>query len=80
MSENLLELKNLFVEFKADIGILGGTLTIHAVNGVNLDVKKGEILAVAGESGCGKSTLAKTIIKLETPAGGEIFFENSDML
>ena len=80
MSENLLEIKNLFVEYKADKGILGGTLTIHAVNGVNLDVKKGEILAVAGESGCGKSTLAKTIIKLETPAGGEIFFENSDML
>ena len=80
MSENLLEIKNLFVQYKADKGILGGTLTIHAVNGVNLDVKKGEILAVAGESGCGKSTLAKTIIKLETPAGGEIFFENSDML
>ena len=44
MSENLLEIKNLFVEYKADKGILGGTLTIHAVNGVNLDVKKGEYL------------------------------------
>lgn len=72
--DNLIEIKNLFVEYKTNKGILGGTQIIHAVNGVNLNIKKGEILAVAGESGCGKSTLAKAIIQLEPAKSGEIKF------
>lgn len=80
MSENLVKVNNLFVEYKTNKGLLGGVQTIHAVNGVNLEIKTGEILAVAGESGCGKSTLAKAIIKLETPSGGEILFKGEDML
>lgn len=63
--ENLIEIKDLYVEYKSNKGILGGTQIVHAVNGVSLNIKKGEILAVAGESGCGKSTLAKAIIRLE---------------
>lgn len=80
MVENLVKINNLFVEYKTNKGVFGGSEIIHAVNGVNLDIKKGEILAVAGESGCGKSTLAKTIIKLENPSSGEILFDNDDML
>ena len=72
---NLLEVRDLYVEYKSNKGILGGVQTIHAVNGVSLDVKKGEILAIAGESGCGKSTLAKTIIRLENAKSGGIIFE-----
>ena len=55
MNNCLVEIRDLHVEYKTDKGVLGGTQIIHAVNGVNLEIKKGEILAIAGESGCGKS-------------------------
>ena len=80
MDDCLIEIKNLYVDYKTDKGIFGGVQTIHAVNGVNLKINKGEILAIAGESGCGKSTLAKTIIRLENPIKGEIIFKNNDLL
>ena len=80
MSENLIEIKDLYVEYKSNKGIVGGTEIIHAVNGVNLEIKQGEILALAGESGCGKSTLAKAIIKLENSKSGEINFKNKNIL
>src|SRR5215475_658037 len=44
----------------------------RAVDGVNLQIKPGEIVALAGESGCGKTTLARTILGLETPTGGTV--------
>lgn len=77
---NLLSVKDLYVEYQSDKGILGKKQTVHAVNGVTLDIKKGEILAIAGESGCGKSTLAKAIIQLEPAKSGEIIFENKNTL
>ena len=80
MDDCLIEIKNLYVDYKTDKGVFGGVQTIHAVNGVNLKINKGEILAIAGESGCGKSTLAKTIIRLENPIKGEIIFKNNDLL
>lgn len=78
--ENLIEIKDLYVEYKSNKGILGGTQIVHAVNGVSLDIKKGEILAVAGESGCGKSTLAKALIRLEPAKSGQINFECRNVL
>lgn len=80
MDDALIKIRDLHVEYKTNKGILGGTKTIHAVNGVSLDIKKGEILAIAGESGCGKSTLAKAILQLEPVKSGEIYFENLDTL
>ncbi len=77
---NLVSVRDLYVEYNSDKGILGKKQTIHAVNGVSLDINKGEILAIAGESGCGKSTLAKTILKLENAKSGEIFFEDKNIL
>ncbi len=77
---NLVNIKDLYVEYQSDKGILGKKQTIHAVNGVSLDIKKGEILAIAGESGCGKSTLAKAILKLEPAKSGEIIFEDKNIL
>lgn len=78
--DNLLEIKDLYVEYKSDKGVFGGIQTIHAVNGVSLEIKKGEILAIAGESGCGKSTLAKAVIRLENSKSGEINFEDKNIL
>ena len=79
MVENLLEIKDLYVEYKTDKGFTGEKQIIHAVNGINLDIKKGEILAIAGESGCGKSTLARAVIRLETSKSGEIIFEGKNV-
>lgn len=79
-NSNLVEIKNLYVEYQINKSVLGGKKIIHAVNGVNLTINKGEILAIAGESGCGKSTLAKALLKLEPVKSGEILFENQNII
>ncbi|WP_166269574.1 ABC transporter ATP-binding protein [Marinobacter caseinilyticus] len=48
---------------------------VHAINGVDLQVHRGEALCVVGESGCGKSTVARTIMGLLTPSGGEVHYD-----
>lgn len=80
MNENLLKIKNLNVCYKTKKSILGTENTVHAVNNVSFDIKKGEILAIAGESGCGKSTLAKAIMKLVASKNGEIIFEDKNIV
>ena len=80
MTENILEVKNLEVIYQSKKNIFGGLKTVHAVNDVTFSVKKGEILAIAGESGCGKSTLAKAIMKLIQTENGEIFLHGQDVL
>ncbi|WP_299533155.1 ABC transporter ATP-binding protein [uncultured Streptomyces sp.] len=52
-----------------------GAGTARAVDGVTLDVGRGEIVALVGESGCGKSTLARSLLGLVTPTAGRITFE-----
>lgn len=78
--ENLIEIKNLEVKYQTKKNLFGQMQDIFAVNGVSLDIKKGEILAIAGESGCGKSTLAKAIMKLVDSSSGEIFVNNKNIL
>lgn len=53
--------------------------TVKAVDGINLTIRKGETVGIAGESGCGKSTLAKTLVKLVEPTEGEIIFNGKDL-
>ena len=80
MEKNLVTIKNLSVEYKTKKGILGTPRIVHAVNDISLDIKEGEILAIAGESGCGKSTLAKTIMKLVEPSKGAILLNDKNIL
>lgn len=74
----LLQVKDLHVEFANRLG------NIKAVSGVDLELRKGEILGIVGESGCGKSTLAKALVKLLPEHGvslnGSVLFEGSDLL
>lgn len=76
--EHLLEIKDLKVEFPSKAG------NIHAVNGVNMYVDRGEILGVVGESGCGKSVTLSNILGLvEAPPAiisGEITFNGENIL
>jgi peptide/nickel transport system ATP-binding protein len=53
--------------------------TLHAVNGVSLDIQKGEVLGIVGESGCGKSTLARMLLGLLPPTGGGITLDGKDI-
>jgi oligopeptide/dipeptide ABC transporter ATP-binding protein len=67
VSDALLELHDLQVRFRG-----AGGRPVRAVDGVDLTVRQGEIVALAGESGCGKTTLARTVLGLERPAAGEV--------
>ena len=69
---NLAEIKDLHVIYQTKKNAFGGIQKVYAVNGIDLGINSGEILAVAGESGCGKSTLAKAIMKLVDIKSGEI--------
>ena len=77
---NLLEIKDLYVDYVSPKGVTGKELVVHAVNGLDLDIQKGEIFSIAGESGCGKSTLAKAIMNLTKIKSGKVEFEGKNVL
>ncbi|MBO0740262.1 MAG: ATP-binding cassette domain-containing protein [Hyphomicrobiaceae bacterium] len=68
----LLEAHNVSRVFRVGRGMLRAKRALRAVDGVNLAVRSGEVLALVGESGCGKTTLARMLIGLLTPSAGDI--------
>ncbi|MDN5853792.1 MAG: ABC transporter ATP-binding protein [Actinomycetia bacterium] len=70
-----LEVRDLDVTFPSR----RGRAAAHAVDGVNLSVGKGEIVALIGESGCGKSTLARALVGLVKPTAGEVRYHGDQL-
>ncbi|MBS3938573.1 MAG: ABC transporter ATP-binding protein [Peptococcaceae bacterium] len=81
---DLLEVKDLQVHFAARLNLLNALFTkqeavVRAVDGIGFQIRRGEILCLAGESGSGKTTAGKALLRLVEPTGGEILFNGEDI-
>jgi peptide/nickel transport system ATP-binding protein len=75
----LLRVEALQRSFSVDAGMFRARRLLHAVNGVDISVERGDVLGIVGESGCGKSTLARMLLGLTPPTAGRIFLEGQDI-
>lgn len=60
-------------------GMFSGYKSLRAVDGISLDLRKGEVVAIVGESGCGKSTLARMLLGLQQPTSGKVTLGGKDI-
>ncbi|MEQ1603451.1 MAG: oligopeptide/dipeptide ABC transporter ATP-binding protein [Pyrinomonadaceae bacterium] len=77
--QNLISIQDLLVHYRSGGGLFSAAKTVKAVDGVSLNIKKGETLGLVGESGCGKSTLGKAILRLTEPTGGKVIYNDRDL-
>jgi peptide/nickel transport system ATP-binding protein len=80
----LLEVKELQVHFAVRAGLLSAfsnkeAAIVRAVDGIDFQLDRGEILCLAGESGSGKTTTGKAVLRLVEPTAGEIYFNGEDV-
>ncbi len=73
MSDNVIEIRNIIRDFKL------GQEIVHVLKGIDLDIKRGEYLAIMGPSGSGKSTLMNLLGCLDTPTAGSYNLNGNDV-
>jgi putative ABC transport system ATP-binding protein len=73
MNEKIIETKNLYKVYD------GKSIPVHAVNGIDLIIFKGEFTCIVGPSGSGKTTFLNLLGGLDTPTEGEVFIDNTNI-
>ena len=77
--KKLLELRGLQKHYPVRGGILRHQVaSVKALDGIDLEIYRGECLGLVGESGCGKTTTGKSIIRLHRPTGGKILYHRGN--
>ncbi len=80
MTDALVQVRGLTKQFPVKGGIFQRQVaTVNAVDGVDLDIRRGETLGLVGESGCGKTTLGRMMVRLLEPTAGTITFDGVDV-
>ncbi len=74
-----LQVQDLRVQYRGGGSLFAKARPVRAVDGVSLEIRKGETLGLVGESGCGKSSLGRAILRLTEPSGGRVLFKGKDL-